>query len=134
MMLLKDDYEASLKQCSTTLKDIQHSQLSPEHEITANMMRTVYAEIKLNAPLNDHEEFVILQKLNGLQLGSHHYERTSATRMMETISQKMHNILTEYIKQQKIPFSIVVDTATDGGNKNYFFFFLRALENYSPVY
>ena len=134
IMLLKDDYEASLKQCSTSLKNLKYSQLSTEHEITAKMMRTVYAEVKLNAPLNDHEEFVLLQKLNGLQLGSHHYERTSATRMMETISQKMHYILIEYIKKQQTPFSIVVDTATDGGNKNYFFIFLRALENYSPVY
>ena len=29
IMLLKDDYEASLKQCSTSLKNVKHSQLSP---------------------------------------------------------------------------------------------------------
>lgn len=60
------------------------------YTITAKMMRTVYAEVMCNLGLANHEKIVTLQELNGIDLGYHHYERTSARRMIETISHVMH--------------------------------------------
>jgi hypothetical protein len=132
VLQLKDEYEASLKQCSGAMYSKKQSLLGTQHLITVKMMRTVYAEVLLNLPFQSHADVVMLQTLNGLQLGSHHYERTSATRMVHSISLKMHETLVNYLKNFDGVFSILVDTATDITNSNYLFVFIRCLENNWP--
>lgn len=48
-------------------------------EITSRMIRTVYVVNKLSLPFSDHNALVTLQKLNGLEMGYHHYDRTACT-------------------------------------------------------
>ena len=44
-----------------------------EDTITARMLRTLYQETKLNIPFRRHVDVVNMQKLNGLNLGYHHF-------------------------------------------------------------
>ena len=92
------------------------------HASTINIIRTVYEEVKLNIPLESHSELVVLQKMNGANMGVHHYERTSATRIVETISSKMHSKLLSHIKKENYPLSILLDTSTDAGKSIIFLF------------
>jgi hypothetical protein len=50
-------------------------------EVTSRMFRTVFMEIKRNIPFSSHQEMVALQEKNGVNMGFHHYEATSAARM-----------------------------------------------------
>jgi hypothetical protein len=73
-----------------------------------------------------------MQKANGATLGSRHIERSSATRMMQSISFKMHDSLVNYLIKANMPFSIIVDTSTDQGNRNFFTIFIKSMENNWP--
>jgi hypothetical protein len=72
-----------------------------------------------NVPLGSHATMVKLQKMNGADLGVYHYERTSATRMLNSISKEMKNTLKDYLKSSNMPISILVDMTTDASVKNY---------------
>lgn len=76
-------------QMETCLRDWEQKvvqEASAKDTVTSRMIRTVYSETKNNIPLDTHSEMVLLQSMNGLHMGKHHYERTSATRMLECIS------------------------------------------------
>jgi hypothetical protein len=70
--------------------------------------------------------------MNGANMGINHYERTSATRILENISTKMHSTLLKHLKLESNPISILLDTSTDAGNQNHLFIYLRTLENHWP--
>lgn len=87
---LKKKYAGEMDRC---LKDWQKKaaeEASTKDIVTSRMIRTVYSETKNNIPLDTHADVVLLQKLNGLDMGSHHYERTSATRMMDCIAGRLY--------------------------------------------
>lgn len=50
-------------------------------EVTSRMIRTVFVINKLSLPFSDHSSLVTLQKLNGLNMGFHHYERFGCAKM-----------------------------------------------------
>ena len=66
-------------------------------------------------------------------MGLHHTDFNAATRMAEVISLKMHQLFVKNIKSQNAPFSIILDTSTDKGNRNYLFIFIRSLEDFWPL-
>jgi hypothetical protein len=80
---LKESYANTLR---GILDSHQQSQTIPSnHLVTSNMIRTVYAEVKLNIPFSLHFDLINLLKQNGFNIGVHHYERRSATRIAESI-------------------------------------------------
>ncbi|PAA88322.1 hypothetical protein BOX15_Mlig021755g1 [Macrostomum lignano] len=103
-------------------------------EITARVLTTVYAEVKANVPFSAHNLMVDLQIKNGLDMGSHHRHRKSATAMAESISMTMHKTLLKYIKNSKdLPISIVLDTTFDIHSNSYLMIYFRILENSNPM-
>lgn len=84
--------KASKKQRSSYFQDEQAEEKKDNKflEITARMIRSVYALNKLSLPFSDHQHLITLQKLNGLNMGYHHFERTSCARMTIDISNHMH--------------------------------------------
>ena len=74
---------------------------------------------------------IILKQHNGISLGSHHHDRSAATRIMESISQKMHRNLLDHITKCS-ELSILVDSSTDIRNRNFMFVYIRAIENNRP--
>lgn len=105
---------------------------SVKETVTSRMIRTVYTEMKNNIALDIHASLVSLQKMNGIDMGIHHYERTSATRMVTVIADEMRKTLVTYIKQTNFPISVLVDTTTDPSVVNYLSIFLRTMENGLP--
>jgi hypothetical protein len=73
------------------------------------MFRSIYVETKANIPFSTHNTIVQLQQHNGIKMGTHHYERTSATRMVELISATMHDILLGNLVRTNLPLSIILD-------------------------
>lgn len=102
-------------------------------EITSRMMRTVYVINKLTISFSSHEGIVLLQKLNGLEMGHHHYERTSCTRMTELISHSMHEVMLEQILKRNSPISIIVDGTTDSSRVHYMIVYFQTIEERNPV-
>jgi len=46
---------------------------------------------------------------------------------------KMHQLFVKNIKSQNAPFSIILDTSTDKGNRNYLFIFIKSVEDFWPL-
>ena len=66
-------------------------------------------------------------------MGHHHYERTSATRMMLCISKYFHESLINHLLSDNIgPISIIVDSSVDNSVRNKLIVYLRAMENNKP--
>jgi len=74
---LKEDYLDNLQQCQKSNLERKVVQL-PDLVITSKMIRTVYAEIKMNIPFYSHNDLVTLQKLNGVDMGLHHTDFNAA--------------------------------------------------------
>lgn len=102
-------------------------------EITSRMIRTVYVINKLSLPFSDHTALVMLQKLNGLNMGYHHYERTACTAMTIDISNAMHDTLIDSLIKSKMPISIIVDDTTDVKNVHFKIVYFQTIEVVNPV-
>jgi len=102
---------------------------------TAKVLRTVFVEMKLNIAYERHKDLLKLQTLNGLSMGHHHFERTSASRMADFLSQTMHNTLLKHLKDdnKNNALSIMVDESTDRSLHHYLVLLIVALENERPV-
>lgn len=74
---------------------------------TSNVIRTVYVINKLAVAFSSHSPIVTLQKLNGVKMGVHHYDRKGATRMTESISNNMHKTLIQSLIQNDAPISLM---------------------------
>ena len=97
-------------------------------KVTSDMLRTVYPEVNVNVPFSSHPIIVKLQKLNDLNLGTHHHDINAAKRMALFISEKMHTTLIRQIPSGSSPLSLIVDTTTDYKGNHYLISFLRAIE------
>lgn len=102
-------------------------------EVTSRIIRTVYVINKLSLPFSDHNAFVELQKLNGINMGFHHYDRTACTRMTIDISNNMHDTLIAYLIKNNMPISIIVDDTTDVKNIHYKIVYFQTIEDVNPV-
>lgn len=60
-----------------------------------------------------------MQSMNGLDMGYHHSERTSATRMVELISRVMHETMIDKLLSKNSPISIILDGSSDSSGRHY---------------
>lgn len=101
--------------------------------ITSKMIRTVYVINKLRLPCSDHEKLVRLQKLNGMDLGFHHYERSGCVAMTLELSKYFHEISIDYLIENKNPISLIVDDTTDMSNNHFKIVYFQTIEDTNPV-
>jgi hypothetical protein len=99
---------------------------------TDRMILLTYQQVKINSPLSNHRSWVDLLKQLGVDLGVHHYERSSAVRIEALISEILHKKLIDFIKQSDIPMSIIVDTTTDSQQNNYLIVYIRLVHHNYP--
>lgn len=110
-----------------------------EHEenevllVTSKMIRTVYVEAKSNVPFSMHRNFVVMQNLNGVNVGYHHYDKNGAIRMIDSMSRYMHEILVNHLVKSASPFSIILDTSSDIEGRHYMVTYLQAIEDNTPI-
>lgn len=100
--------------------------------VTSKMMKLVYTEVMINVPLYRHRTLVSVVKDMGLNLGYHHYERMSATRMKELISNVMGNDLLKQVKETNGPWAVITDGSTDASSRHYLVVLLQGIENNIP--
>ena len=65
-------------------------------------------------------------------MGFHHYERRSAQRMANHISDTMHKEFVTFLKTDRSPIAIMVDGATDKSQNHYLCIFLQTLYQDKP--
>jgi hypothetical protein len=130
---MEKEYVDSLTKNLQEAKSVLESKVAAPHKATVLMIRTVYASVLLNIPFYLHPDIVLLQRLNGAEMGSHHYDPSSATTITESISQRMHENLLKYLKRLKFPFTIIADSSTDATNKNFLLLYFRSIENEFPM-
>ncbi|MCP4485840.1 MAG: hypothetical protein GY820_00715 [Gammaproteobacteria bacterium] len=116
---MKESFKSNLETYITQFRQAEHEKVAALQSATERMIRTIYTEVQTNIPFDSHRFIVSLQKLNGIDMGVHHYERRSATRMVEAISRTMHTTLIEHITSTNDPLSLIVDCSTDASQKNY---------------
>jgi hypothetical protein len=95
---LKKKYTDDMGRCLTEWKKASAERAGSENLKTGRMTLTVYVETQLNIPFDGHSAIVDMQKKNGADLGIHHYERTSATKMMDCTADCMRTTLRDYIQ------------------------------------
>lgn len=128
--------EAKERKLDREFEAIQAEEASRDNhflEATSRMFRTVYVAAKKNIPFMSHPDLVRLQQLNGLNLGNHHFERTSATRMVETISKGMHRNIINHMLSISSPVSIILDGSSDSNGQHYLIVYFQAIEDNTPV-
>lgn len=123
------------KQRSNFVKDERSEETKNNNylEVTARIIRTVFVINKLSLPFSDHASLISLQNLNGLNMGIHHYDRQSCTKMTVDISMQMHETLINNLIESKMPISIIVDDSTDAGNIHYKIIYFQTIEAVNPV-
>ncbi|MGI9555572.1 MAG: hypothetical protein ACR2M9_01810 [Cyanophyceae cyanobacterium] len=86
---IKQTFAGEMDQCLMNWRQEAEAKASKKDLVTSRMVRSVYVETLNNVPLDTHAQIVQLQQLNGIDMGVHHYERTSATRMMDCIASEI---------------------------------------------
>ncbi len=134
-IIRKRKRQESLSTTFHRLEEDQHRKDEHLYKATSNMFRMVYTEVALNIPLMSHNTLVTLMHLNGAPKGLHHYERRSAQRIVDFISEDMHVRLLEFFKLRYgfDPVSLIVDGSTDVKQNHYLITYLQVLENNYPV-
>ena len=102
------------------------------YDVTGKMMRLTYYELKLNIPIYHHKSLVTLLEQFGVDMGYHHYERRSAQRMGNHISDTMHKEFINFLKTDNSPISVMVDGATDASQNHYMCIFLQTIYENKP--
>ena len=123
------------KKLSESFTDIQHKE-DMKHEalkVTAQMIRTVYVEIKANIPMYSHRQIVLLQEAHGVNMGFHHFDRESANRMMAFISDTMHTATIKSILESNKPISFIADGSKDITAIPYLITYFQTIEENVPV-
>ena len=139
--ILRDLKEMSKRSIQTSFLSAQEKANEKENQlytVTANMMRTVFVETMLNYPISSHNSLVDLMKINGASMGYHHYERTSANRMLRLISNVMHDnfisfLRTNYEGIDNPSLAITLDGSTDRHQNHCLIVYLQAIEENRPV-
>lgn len=118
-----------------SFKEIQEKELLRQEalKITSQMIRTVYVEVKANLPMHSHRQIVLLQEAHGVQMGFHHFDKTSAQRMVSVISDTMHSTMITSIIKQNVPISIIIDGSTDVMSIPYLIIYFQTLEVNVPI-
>ena len=134
---LKQKY---LQRLPTMFEDIQRREETRDGlrlEVTSRMFKTIFTEAKLNIPLDSHHSIVDLLRECGVDIGYHHYERTSATRMTEFLSDQMHKILiSNFIlnrNMRTMPVSIIIDESADSNGRYYMVVYFQTIDNDVPI-
>lgn len=78
-------------------------------KITSKMFRTVFTEIKAHIPFHSHPDMIQLLRLNGIDMGVHHFDPNGAKRMTQSMSAYMHKQLLQHMLSENLPFSIIID-------------------------
>ena len=130
---LKEEQQNQLPTIMTTVQEEEEVRHNKIYQITSNMIKTVYAEVRMNIPFQYHPYMVELLKLHGVNVGFHHYDARSATRMVDVISSSMHKTLLETLKQNNYPCSLIVDTSSSIGLFHYLSVLIQTLEKERPV-
>lgn len=129
---LKENF--AKKQRLSVFTDEQLEETKNTHlKATIQMIRSVFVLNKLSLPFSDHKDLVKLQKLNGVELGIHHYERSGCTAMTIEISKYMNEILIENLVKSQMPISIIIDDTTDAGNNHFKIVYFQTIEETNPV-
>ena len=93
------------------------------------MLRTVFAEVKMNIPFKLHPMVVQLMKLNSAEMGSHHRHNNEPNRMLQSIRKHMHMLLLTHLSAEESgPLSFILDTSTDLRGNHYLITDIRVLE------
>lgn len=101
-------------------------------QVTARMVRAVYAEAKMNIPFISHNTLVQVLKLNGADMGMHHANDHAASDMTELIGSTMHAETITHLMDTKTPLSIIVDGSTDLHSQKYLIVYFQAMELNEP--
>ena len=97
------------------------------------MVRTIYAEARLNVPFNSHKVLVNLQQLNGQDMGHRLTTHRDATKLTTFISDQMHLQLRKFLIEQNSNCAILIDESSDRRQRSFLVILLQVMENHTPV-
>ena len=137
LMVLQGLKKRAAEKIPNLLKDAQKKTLDDEGidlAATMNHFRTVYIAIcKHNVAFYAYEDLVLLQQLNGIDMGFNFANQFAAARMTDFISQDMHQTLVQHLISCGTDWALIVDETTDKSHKKYFAVLIQGIENYHSI-
>jgi len=114
--------------------EIRTNTREKQFEATNNMIKLVYAEIKLNIPFSNHEDIVkLLANSYKTNIGRLHRTRQSAVKIANFISNVLHEKLINHLSSvESHPLTLIIDGTTDKKGRHYLIVYFRALEKNEP--
>ena len=74
--------------------------------------RTIFTAIKLNIPFDSYQEVLKMQSLNGISVGVNFINKCGAAKLTQFLSEQMHKIFMESIREQNQFLGVIVDETT----------------------
>ena len=103
-----------------------------EQKMTS-MIRSIYAEARMNIPFASHKLVVNLQVLNGLDLGRRLTNHGDANKLTAFLSEQMHMQLVAYLKDSGSNCAILIDESSDRRQRSFLVILLQVMEENTPV-
>ena len=96
-------------------------------EVTSRVFATVFTLVRGNTPLNQLGNFIELQERNGVNMGTRLRDRMAASRIVQSISEDLHENLKEEMIINNSSFSMLIDASIDVSGRHYLSVILRYL-------
>lgn len=108
-----------------TIEKVSDSINAKHLETTKTVFRTAYYLVKNNRPYSDHFDLLELQNINGIDIGVGLHSRTSATEIIDHISDEMKKKVIREIIKISGKISVLIDESTTLGSKSTLIVYLK---------
>ena len=105
------------KRKDKTIETVTSKMVEVKQNATERLFRTAYYIAKSNRPFMDHEELVVLQKMNGIDVGLIQHSRFAATSIVDHIATDMKKKVVAKIVASESKISVLIDESTTTSNK-----------------
>ena len=100
---------------------------------TANHLRSVYAALVWNLAFLRYEELITLQEYNEAMIGRFLRTHQAMKKMTMFLSDIADKNLANFMLEQNVPFSLLVDESTNRKHENFLVVLVQVPENNMPV-
>ena len=130
-----DEYANKLPRLFTDEQLRQDAENNGFFKAQNGFFRNCFTAAKLYLSFEAHPALLTLEKMNGLNMGTHFRDAAYAQKGQMFISQMMHENLVKYLKDEQPPVGLMIDESTDLSQHKYLVVLLQAPEkNIATVY
>ena len=110
-------------------EQVKHSELA----VTMRLFQVIYSCIKAGVSFSKCEIIVELEKMHGVDIGSHFHYRVGFIRITRVIGDVFKTKLKNHLTCTDYPLSLLVDTSNDNNHNKYLSVLIQTIEKDRPI-